>query len=69
MGFVGGEKGVMAVETCKSRVIQPVTAILRRERLCLLGTVRGHQAEAVRNLGKADGMGGQDRLRSKRFPF
>lgn len=29
MGFVEGEKGVVAVWTCKGRVIHSVTAILR----------------------------------------
>ena len=70
MGLVGGEKGGdVAVGIGKCRMIQSVTAVLGRQRLCLLGAVRGHRAEAIRDLGKADGMGGQDRQRSKRFPF
>ena len=49
----------MVVRICKFRMVQSVTVILERQRLCLLGAVRGHRADTARDLGKADGMGGR----------
>lgn len=70
VGLVGKERGEdAAVGICTCKMIQSVTAILGRQRLCFLGAIRGHGAEAVRDPGKANGMGWQGGQRNKRFPF
>lgn len=59
MDFVGGEKGVVAVGTCKSRVIHSVTAMLRSGKAVFTMNSEGTLSHQKSGEGRWDGGAGQ----------
>lgn len=56
--FVGAEKGAVAVGTCKSRVTQSVTAILRRRKAVFTRNSEGTASRSCQKSGEGRWAGG-----------